>query len=187
MVRLVDDLLDVSRIANGKLSLHKVPLNLTQIIGSAVEFARPLMADLDHDLSIELSPQTLQVEGDPVRLTQIFSNLLNNAAKYTERGGQINLTCVRDGDIAVITVKDSGIGLDQQDLAHIFRTFSQVTMARGRSQGGLGIGLSLVQGFVELHGGKVEARSAGKGLGSEFIVRLPALPDSSGDAMGGQS
>src|SRR5262249_24360932 len=128
-----------------------------------------------HELTVTLPPEAVHLDADSTRLAQVISNLLNNAAKYTEKGGQIWLTAGRQGNKAMVSVRDSGIGIAAEHPPHLFQMFSQVTPALERSQGGLGIGLSLVRGLVELHGGRVEAQSGGLGQGSEFIVRLPAL------------
>src|SRR5262249_41590384 len=176
LVRLIDDLLDRSRITMGKLQLRKERMEAAGVFDSAVEAARPLLESRRHELTVSLPPEPIVIEGDPTRLSQVLSNLLNNAAKYTERGGQVWLTAEhRDGE-AVIRVRDSGMGIEAGHLPRIFEMFSQISPALERSQGGLGIGLSLVRGLVELHGGTVEARSGGRGRGSEFVVRLPAQP-----------
>jgi len=172
MSRLVDDLLDASRITTGKIRLQKTPVSLATVVSDAVELSRHLIDASEHELTITLPPGTVELDGDAIRLVQVFSNLLTNAAKYTPQGGQILLTAeLQDGE-AVVSVRDTGIGIDAQHLPHVFEMFSQVAPALERSQGGLGIGLSLVRGLVELHGGSIEPRSAGVGKGSEFIVRL---------------
>jgi signal transduction histidine kinase len=178
MVRLIDDLRDISRIAKGKLQLHKEPIELAAVVQSALEATRPVVEAARHGLTVSLPTEPVRLNADPTRLAQVFSNLLNNAAKYTDAGGQIWLAAERHEDEVVISVRDTGIGLDAEFLTHIFDMYSQLTPARERSQGGLGIGLALVRGLVELNGGSVEARSDGPGRGSEFVVRLPALPDS---------
>jgi PAS domain S-box-containing protein len=174
MVRLVDDLLDISRITRGKLQLRKEPVELAAVVASAVEVARPLIDSQSHELTITLPSEPIRLDADPVRLAQAFANLLNNAAKYTDKGGHIWLTAERQGSEAVVSVRDTGIGIAAQHLPRLFQMFSQIEPALERSQGGLGIGLSLVKGLIELHGGKVEAHSAGPGKGSEFTVRMPA-------------
>jgi PAS domain S-box-containing protein len=175
MVRLVDDLLDISRITQGKLQLRKERVELVDVLNSAVETAHPLIESSGHSLTLSLPSQPVHVSADATRLAQVFANLLNNAAKYTEKGGQIWLTAgQRDGE-AVVSVRDSGIGIPADHLPHIFTIFSQVGSALERSQGGLGVGLSLVKGLVELHRGTVEARSDGPGMGSEFTVQLPTV------------
>jgi signal transduction histidine kinase/ActR/RegA family two-component response regulator len=173
MVRLVDDLLDISRITQGKIQLRKERLELAAVVRSVVEECRPLMKAHAHKLTLTLPPDPIYVDADPTRLGQVFANLLNNAAKYTEKGGHVWLTVERQGSAVVVSVRDSGIGIAAEYLPRLFQMFSQAEPALERSQGGLGIGLSLVRGLVELHGGTVEARSKGPGSGSEFIVRLP--------------
>ena len=175
MVRLVDDLLDVSRITRGKLELRKQRVDLAAVVRTAVEASRPLVEASGHHLTITLPPQPLFVDGDPVRLAQVFSNLLNNAAKYTDRGGKIWLTAERQGSDAVVSVRDSGLGIPKEMLGKVFELFTQVDSTLERSQGGLGIGLTLVRRLTEMHGGSIEAHSEGLGKGSEFTVRLPAI------------
>jgi PAS domain S-box-containing protein len=175
MVRLVDELLDMSRISRGSVQLRLERVDLASAIRSAVESARPLIESQAHKLTVTLPPEPIYLNADSTRLAQVVSNLLNNAAKYTEKGGHIWLTAKRQGNEAVISVGDTGIGIRPEHLPHVFEMFSQVAPALERSQGGLGIGLSLVRGLVELHGGVVEARSRGVGKGSEFIVRLPVV------------
>jgi len=173
MVRLVDDLLEISRITRGQIELRKERVSLATVIQSAVEVSKPLIEDAHHDLVITLPPEPLMFEADPVRLEQIVSNLLNNAAKYTNPGGRIWLAAQRESDHVVISVRDSGIGILPKMLPLIFEMFTQIEHSTSRTQGGLGIGLTLVRSLVEMHGGTVEARSEGPGKGSEFIVRLP--------------
>ncbi|WP_020470469.1 ATP-binding response regulator [Zavarzinella formosa] len=173
MVRLVDDLLDVSRIMSGKSSLRKERVDLAVILRDAVEASRPLIALGDHRITVTIPDEPLPLDADPARLAQVFQNLLNNAAKYAEPGGDIRLSVRRDGDELVTGIRDSGIGISAEDLPRIFDVFVQVDTSWQRAQGGMGIGLSLVKEFVELHGGRVEAISDGIGYGSEFIVRLP--------------
>lgn len=175
MVRLVDDLLDVSRISRGKLELRRERVQLSAIVTSAVETSRPLIDHLGHELTVTLPKQPLLVEADLTRLAQVFSNLLNNSAKYMDRGGHIGLTAERQGSDVVVSVKDSGIGIAADQLPRIFEMFSQVDGSLERSQGGLGIGLTLVKRLVEMHGGRIEARSEGLGKGAEFIVRMPVV------------
>ena len=175
MVRLIDDLLDMSRISQGKVQVRKEPVELAAVLQSAVETVRPLLEAQSHGFSVTLPPQTIHLNADPARLTQVIANLLNNAAKFTEKGGHIWVTAERQGNEAVVSVRDTGIGIDAEHLPHLFEMFSQAAPALERSQGGLGIGLSLVRGLVELHGGHVEAHSGGLGKGSEFIVRLPVM------------
>jgi PAS domain S-box-containing protein len=175
MVRLIDDLLDISRITRGKLQLRTERVELAAVVHSAVEASRPPLDAQAHDLTTTLPPDPVYLEADPIRLAQVISNLLNNAAKYTEKGGHIWLTADRQGSEAVVSVRDTGIGIAAEHLPCLFEMFSQVESALERSQGGLGIGLALVRGLVELHEGSVEARSAGLGKGSEFTVRLPVV------------
>ncbi len=173
MVRLVDDLLDVSRITAGKLELQKETVELSVIIRDAAESCRTLIDDQGHKLTITLPLGPVFLLADSTRLTQVFSNLLSNAAKYSERGGEILLSAEFDRGEIVVIVRDTGIGIPASKLPHIFEAFVQVDTAWERRQGGMGIGLSLVKEFVELHGGQVEARSDGLEKGSEFIIRLP--------------
>jgi signal transduction histidine kinase len=175
MVRLVDDLLDVSRINSNRLELRKEWVELATVIKNAVETSRPAIEAAHHELTVTLPALPVLLDADPVRLAQALSNLLNNAAKYTEAGGRISLSAVQEGDRAVISVRDSGIGIPAETLPHVFRMFVQARQSVARSQGGLGIGLSVVRRLVEMHGGSVEVRSEGPGKGSEFIVRLPIL------------
>jgi two-component system CheB/CheR fusion protein len=173
MVRLIDDLLDISRITRGKLQLRKERVELETVVRSAVEAARPAIEAQSHELTVTLPPQSVHLDADPTRLAQVFLNLLTNAAKYTENGGHIWLTAERRSEAVVVAVRDTGIGIAAEHLPRLFEMFSQLVPALERSQGGLGVGLSLVRGLVELHGGSVEARSGGPGKGSEFLVRLP--------------
>jgi CheY-like chemotaxis protein len=172
---LVDDLLDVSRITQGKITLTKAPLAVRTFLIAAIETSRPLIDARKHRLDVFQPEEALRVEGDPTRLAQVIANLLNNAAKYTPDGGHIRLSVERDGDEAVIRVKDDGEGISSEMLPRVFDLFSQASQSIDRSEGGLGIGLTLVKRLVEMHGGTVEARSGGPGHGSEFIVRLPLL------------
>ena len=174
MVRLVDDLLDVSRISRGKIELRKEPVELASVVHHAVEAVRPLCESMDHELTVTLPPQPMYLNADPTRLAQVVGNLLNNACKFTEKGGRIRLTVEQEGEQAVIRVQDTGIGIAAEQLPRIFEMFTQVDTSLERSRDGLGIGLTLVKKLVEMHGGTVEARSAGVGQGSEFVVRLPA-------------
>jgi two-component system CheB/CheR fusion protein len=178
MSRLLDDLLDVSRISRNRLDLRKERVELKAVLDAALETSRPVIEAAGHKLSLSLPAGPVHLDADPVRLAQVFANLLNNAAKYTEDGGQTWIEARRQGDTVTVSVRDSGIGMSDSMLPHIFEIFSQAETALVRSQGGLGIGLSLVKGIVELHGGTIEARSEGPGRGSEFIVRLPvAAPE----------
>jgi CheY-like chemotaxis protein/two-component sensor histidine kinase len=169
-------LLDVSRITRGKIELRHERVQVATVIEAAVEASRPLIEKWGHELTVTLPPEPIYLDADPIRLTQVLLNLLNNAAKYTEQGGRIWLTCEHVGDQAVLRVKDTGVGIPADMLPHIFEMFTQVDRSSERSQGGLGIGLALVHRLVEMHGGTVEVRSA-LGTGSEFIVRLPLAGD----------
>lgn len=173
MARLVDDLLDVSRITRGQITLRMEPIQLSDVIMQAVESCRPLIESNRHTLEVLPSPEPLEVRGDATRLVQVVTNLLNNAAKYTDEGGHIWLALARDGENAVVSVRDSGIGISPDMLPRIFDLFTQAARSLARSQGGLGIGLTLVRRLVELHGGSILAHSGGLGQGSEFAVRLP--------------
>jgi CheY-like chemotaxis protein/two-component sensor histidine kinase len=173
MSQLLDDLLDVSRIARGHVELRRKWVDVVSIVGAAVDVARPLLEHKGHALALDLPREPLNLGADPVRLTQILSNLLTNAAKYTDRGGSIRVSARREGDHVTISVRDNGIGIPPAMVPRLFQLFAQAETALNRSEGGLGVGLALVKGFVQLHGGTVEARSEGPGTGSEFIVRLP--------------
>jgi PAS domain S-box-containing protein len=173
MARLLDDLLDVSRITRGRLELRRERLDISSVIDAAVETARPLIEQRRHTLKLDVAPDLTPIDADPLRLAQIISNLLTNAAKYTDPEGLIELRVERQTPALVIRVRDNGIGIAPEAMHSLFQMFSQLRPALDRSEGGLGIGLSLVKGLVALHGGSVEARSAGAGLGSEFTVRLP--------------
>jgi CheY-like chemotaxis protein len=173
MVRLVDDLLEVSRITRGKIELRLELVDVAGIVRTAIETSQPLITAAGHQLAVSLPPEPLTVNADPVRLSQVISNLLNNSAKYTEPGGQIWLTVRRESKGVAICVRDSGIGIAPETLPDVFELFTQVDRQSGRAQGGLGIGLTLVKSLTEMHGGEVSASSPGLGQGSEFIVRLP--------------
>ena len=175
MVRLVDDLLDVSRISRNRLELRKEHVELESIVRSAVETSRPVLDAAQNDLKVVLPSEPVLLDADPVRLAQVFSNLLNNAAKYSEAGGRISLVACRTGDEVMVRVSDTGIGIEPAKLSQIFGMFVQLDASEQQIQSGLGVGLTLVQRLVEMHGGSVEARSEGEGKGSEFVVRLPAL------------
>ena len=177
LVRLVDDLMDVSRVMRGKIELRKEQIELAAVVARAVETVQPLVDAQGHELSVRISSESLLLDADPVRLAQVVGNLLTNAAKYTEPNGRIWLTAERDGEMAVLRVRDNGIGIATQMLPRIFELFVQVDHASTKAQGGLGIGLTLVKNLVEMHNGTVEARSEGLGKGSEFAVRLPVLPN----------
>lgn len=175
MVRLIDDLLDVSRISRNKLDIRKQRVVLASILESAVESSRPLIQECGHELTIRLPSEPVELDADPVRLAQVFLNLLNNAAKYTKRGGHIWLAADREGSDAVISVRDNGVGIPGDMLPHVFEMFKQVDRSLERSQGGLGIGLTLVRRLLDLHDGNIEAHSDGPDQGSEFVVRLPLI------------
>jgi PAS domain S-box-containing protein len=175
LTRLVDDLLDVSRITRSNIELRKEPIDLARVVDHAVEMAAPIIESRRHELMVSLPRKPLRLEGDMTRLTQVFFNLLNNAAKYTEPGGRIWLNAEREDKEAVVRVRDNGSGVPPELLPKIFDLFAQGKHALGRSQGGLGLGLTLVRRLVEMHAGSVAASSAGAGKGSEFIVRLPLV------------
>jgi PAS domain S-box-containing protein len=175
LVRLVDDLIDVSRITRNKIELRKERVELASIIHQSVEACRHLAESARHDVSVTLPPQPIYLHADPVRLAQVFTNILNNACKYTEAGGNIWLTAERQGSDVLVTVKDTGVGIPTDQLGRVFEMFTQIDRTLERSQGGLGIGLTLVKRLVEMHGGSVEAFSEGPGRGSEFVVRLSVL------------
>ncbi len=178
MVRLIDDLLDVSRITRGKLALRKERVELAAVVHNAVETARPLIEASGHDLTVTLPAEPITLDADPMRLAQVFANLLNNAAKYMERGGRIWLTVGLRETEASISVRDTGTGIPAEALPSIFEMFTQVDRSLEKSQGGLGIGLTLVKRLVEMHGGSVEAKSEGPGKGAEFIALLPVVSES---------
>jgi PAS domain S-box-containing protein len=173
MGRLLDDLLDVSRITEGKLELKYERVALNTVVDAAVEAAQPLLDAKRHALRVRLPQQVVEVECDPVRLAQVFGNLLTNAGKYTAPGGQIDFSMWVEGGCVVASVRDDGIGIPGPQLRSVFEMFSQVKGSLQHSEGGLGVGLALARGLVDLHGGSIEARSDGPGRGSEFVVRLP--------------
>jgi signal transduction histidine kinase len=173
LVRLVDDLLEVSRITRGKIELRRAPVRLEDVVRQAIDASRPMIDAAGHELVLEMPPQPITIEADAVRLAQVFSNLLNNAAKYTDPGGTIHFVVSRTDEEVLASVRDSGIGIPASALETVFEMFTQVEPTVGRSNGGLGIGLTLVKSIVELHGGTVTAASEGPGMGSEFVVRLP--------------
>jgi PAS domain S-box-containing protein len=175
MSRLVDDLLDVSRITTGKIELKLAPINLASAVARAIETSRPLIDARKHRLEVHLADVPLRIRADETRLAQVLANLLNNAAKFTEEGGQIRLSAKQEDSAIIIRVRDTGVGIAPDMLPRVFDLFSQADRSLDRSQGGLGIGLSLVKSLVELHGGSVEAHSDGLGKGTEFVVRLPPL------------
>jgi PAS domain S-box-containing protein len=178
MVRMVDDLLDVSRVSQGKIELRKGRIELASAVNHAVEAARSLAQCLDHDLTVTLPSQPIFLYADPTRLSQVVGNLLNNACKFTDKGGRIALIVERNGGQAVIRVRDNGIGIPADKLPDIFDMFMQIDTSLERTISGLGIGLTLVKKLVEMHDGTVEVHSAGLGQGSEFVVRLPILVES---------
>ena len=173
LVRLVDDLLDVSRITLGKIRLNLEPIDATEVVPAALEISRPVIDERGHALSVSLPPTRVPIAGDRARLAQVLSNLLNNAAKYTPRGGSIALSLAEEDGAAVFRVRDSGVGIPAPMLAQVFELFTQLENSIDRSQGGLGIGLTLVRELVEMHGGRVEVTSGGSGEGCEFCVRIP--------------
>jgi PAS domain S-box-containing protein len=183
LVRLVDDLLDVSRITRGKITLRRDPVLLGDVVERALELSRPLLDGRQHILETSLPPEPIRLEGDAVRLVQVFANLLDNAAKYTPTGGTVRLTAELVGGEVVVRVRDSGIGLSPELVPRIFDLFVQGDSSLARTHGGLGIGLTIVRRLVERHGGRVEARSAGAGNGSEFLVWLPAATGVPGETL----
>jgi signal transduction histidine kinase/CheY-like chemotaxis protein len=187
LVRLVDDLLEVSRITRGLIQVRHVAIDLVAVVRDAVETSRSLIVDAGHEVVFEPAAPRLLVRGDAVRLTQIIANLLTNAAKYTNAGGRIQVGVERRDDSAVMWVRDTGIGIAPAHLTSVFEMFMQVDRSNRRAQGGLGIGLTLVRTLVDLHGGRVEALSDGLGTGSTFVVTLPLLDDVVADAGAGVS
>jgi signal transduction histidine kinase/ActR/RegA family two-component response regulator len=185
MVRLVDDLLEVSRITRGKIDLHMEELSVAAIMRAAIETSRPVIDAGHHAITIDVPTGLPPLRGDAMRLAQVFANLLNNAAKYTDDGGSIHIGSWREEDEVVVSIRDSGIGIAPDLLPRVFEMFMQVRRTARRAQGGLGVGLTLVKSLVELHGGSVQARSDGPGKGSEFIVRLPVASGS--ERAGGSS
>ena len=175
MVRIIDDLLDVSRISRGKLTLRKERIELAAVIMGALDAARPLIEAAGHKLTVSLTPEPIYLDADPTRLAQVFSNLLNNAAKYMDRGGHIWLTATQGADEVIVSVRDAGIGIPAEALATIFEMFTQVEQSLEKAQGGLGIGLMLVKRLVEMHSGSVVAHSEGIGKGARFTIRLPIV------------
>ncbi len=183
MVRLVDDLLEVSRITRGKIELRKSRVALAAVLEAAVETSRPLIESSHHELAVRLPAQPLYLDADATRLAQVFANLLNNAAKYTDPGGRISLDAAGEGEQVLVTVRDSGMGIVASALPRVFDMFVQIHQATDRAQGGLGIGLTLVRRLVEMHGGTVDAHSEGIGKGSEFSVRLPLAASAGSEAV----
>ena len=182
MVRLVDDLLDVSRITKGKLRLTTEQVDMRVVVNHAVETVRPLMEARTHDFSVSIPTDPIWVEADPARMEQVVVNLLNNAAKYTDPGGLIRITAKQRGTEAVIQVRDNGVGITQELLPHIFELFTQVDGSLGRSYGGLGIGLALASSLVEMQNGRLQASSGGLGKGCEFTIKLPVALKPSNNA-----
>jgi signal transduction histidine kinase len=176
LTRLIDDLLDVSRINRDKLELRREPVELASVVYAAVETCGPLVQGLHHELELDLPSEPIWLDADPVRLAQVLANVFNNACKYTPPPGYVWLTARREGEEAVIRIRDSGKGIPAEKLEEIFLLFSQIDGSLERQHGGLGIGLHLVKRFVEMHGGTVKAWSAGLGRGTEVTIRLPALP-----------
>jgi signal transduction histidine kinase/FixJ family two-component response regulator len=179
LVHLVDDLLDVARIARGSIELRRTHVELAEIIARSVEMTSPLIEQRRHSLEVSAPSRGLLVDGDPNRLAQIVSNLLTNAAKYTEPGGRISVSAQREGAEVVLRVRDNGIGIAPEMLPRIFDLFAQEQQSLDRSQGGLGLGLAIVRNLVTMHGGTITAKSAGRGRGSEFVVRMPAIAGAS--------
>jgi signal transduction histidine kinase/ActR/RegA family two-component response regulator len=173
LVRLVDDLMEVSRITRGKIELRKEPVELAAVIRSAVEASRPQIELGKHELAISIPPEPLVIDGDPVRLAQVFVNLLNNASKYMDDGGNIWIGAKREGEEVVVAVRDTGVGISAEMIPQIFQMFTQIDRSSRQAQGGLGIGLTLVRTLIEMHGGQVHVQSDGLGKGTEFTVRLP--------------
>jgi signal transduction histidine kinase/ActR/RegA family two-component response regulator len=175
LVRLVDDLLEVSRITRGVIDVQREPLDLAALVRSAIDTTRPMFEGARHELNVQLPNEPITIEGDAVRLTQVFANLLTNAAKYTNHGGRIDVVVRRAGRFATISIRDNGVGIPREHLNSVFEMFMQVDRSSRQAQGGLGIGLTLVRSLVAMHGGSVEARSDGPGKGSEFVVTLPTV------------
>jgi signal transduction histidine kinase len=175
LTRLVDDLLDVSRITRGKINLSREPVDVAGLVARAVETVQPLILERSHQFTVDVPDDPISVYGDPLRLTQALGNVLSNAAKYTERAGRISLTARQSGEMVEISVRDTGIGIPSALLPMIFDMFTQLRNDTGRSQSGLGIGLALVRKLLEMHGGTVTASSDGDGLGSEFLITLPVI------------
>jgi signal transduction histidine kinase len=174
MQQVIDDLQAMTRLSRGKLKVRKQRATLAAVLREALEVTRPLIDGPRHELVITIPPEANDLEADPARLVQVFSNLISNACKYMDPGGRIAVIAERQGGDVVVSVKDTGIGISAEHLPTLFTIFTQVDSGFERSKGGLGIGLTLVQGLVELHGGSVTAHSEGLGKGSTFVVRLPA-------------
>ena len=185
ITRLINDLMDVSRITRGKIELHKQPVDLGTLLQSAIESIQPCIESYGQQVTVTFPTEPVYVDGDPVRLTQVLGNLLNNAVKYSGRNGVIWATVSQNGNEALASIRDNGPGIPRHMLSDIFEMFRQVDGSLTRTNGGMGIGLTLVKQLVELHGGTVESRSDGPGKGSEFVVKLPALVTTGNPAMGG--
>ncbi|AXK72782.1 response regulator [Lysobacter sp. TY2-98] len=183
MVRLVDDLIDVSRISRGTIALKRERVDLATVLQHAIDQSRPLVDAGNHTLDVSLGDAGTEIDADPVRITQVFGNLLNNAAKYAEPGGHISVRVERDGDTVRIHVRDRGIGIEPEMLPHVFELFTQGRRERHRAHDGLGIGLTLVRNLVEMHGGTVAVASEGRGHGAEFVVTLPVARASAFEAV----
>ena len=187
LARLIDDLLDVARVTQGKIRLRKEHVDIALVLHSAIESARPLIESREHKLTVAIPPQALPAEGDPLRLEQIVTNLLTNAGKYTPNGGEILLSAGREGESIVIKVRDTGVGISPEQISKMFELFAQGDRSLARSEGGLGIGLTLARSLAEMHGGRLTATSDGLGKGSEFVVHLPAaVPSGAGPKCAGQ-
>jgi PAS domain S-box-containing protein len=182
LTRLVDDLLDVSRISHGKLALRKERVELERVVNNAIEITRPVLDRRSLTIDVALPTEGVISEADPVRLTQVFANLLTNAAKFSHVGAPLRISGERYGDEVVVSVIDQGIGIPKEALAHVFDIFSQGQPPIDRTESGLGLGLAIVRKLVELHAGTVEAHSSGRGHGSEFVVRLPLSPTRASEA-----
>ena len=178
MARLIDDLMDVSRINQGRIELRREPVELSKVLDWAVEASKPQIDEFGHSLVVDLPPQPVFLDADLTRLAQVFMNLLTNAAKYTDSGGVIEMRARLEGNVVEVRVTDNGIGMPAETLRNVFVMFAQAEDAVVRSRGGLGIGLSLAQRLIDMHGGRIDALSAGPGRGSEFVVRLPTLSTS---------
>jgi CheY-like chemotaxis protein len=182
MVQLVDDLLDISRITRGKIRLKRQATEISGVLAKAIEMASPLLEQREHNLEVVVARTGLVVDGDPMRLAQVFANLLTNAAKYTPPGGRVTVRAEAERGDVVVRISDTGIGIAPEVLPRIFELFVQERQALDRSQGGLGLGLTIVRNLIERHGGTVRAWSAGVGQGSEFVVRLPRASTATGAA-----
>ena len=185
LVRLVDDLLDVSRMTQKKIRIVREPVDVAPSLKHAAETCRPQLTERKIHLHLSTPREPLWVTGDAVRLEQVFVNLISNAVKFTPTEGTVRLAAERDGDSAVLRVRDNGIGIDRDALPRVFDMFMQVDHSLARTQGGLGVGLTLVRMLVQLHGGVVEAYSEGLGAGTEFIIRLPIAADAAGPSAPG--